>query len=167
MMVIQCNKFLLVKQIILFYNILECFSFRLCYHQAFWWLKVNTKCFYTMWNKVISFTLLLLLNRHCFDFLLRYITDVLISCTLFSLCCIQPPNTSDKRKRPVSQPIRFGPCDLTMNAEGRQQNHLPEISEFTAQSTQYASSSSEYACTAGLQFHAAVANIQNLLAWIW
>jgi hypothetical protein len=28
-----------------------------------------------------------------------------------------------------------------MNAEGRQQNHLPEISEFTAQSTQYASSS--------------------------
>jgi len=34
-----------------------------------------------------------------------------------------------------------------MNAEGRQQNHLPEISEFTAQSTQYASSSSEYAHT--------------------
>jgi len=48
-----------------------------------------------------------------------------------------------------------------MNAEGRQQNHLPEISEFTAQSTQYASSSSEYAHTASLQSHAAVANIQN------
>jgi hypothetical protein len=32
-----------------------------------------------------------------------------------------------------------------MNAQGRQQHHLPEISEFTAQSTQYASSSSEYA----------------------
>ncbi|KAJ4442142.1 hypothetical protein ANN_12008 [Periplaneta americana] len=52
-----------------------------------------------------------------------------------------PPNTSEKRRRPVSQPIRFGPCDVATNAEGRQQNHLPEISEFNAQSTQYASSS--------------------------
>lgn len=58
-----------------------------------------------------------------------------------------PPNTSDKRRRPVSQPIRFGPCDLAMNAERRQQNHLPEISEFTAQSTQYASSSISYLLT--------------------
>jgi hypothetical protein len=51
-----------------------------------------------------------------------------------------------------------------MNAEGRQQSHLPEISEFTAQSTQYASSSSEYARTEGLQFHTAVSNFQNLVA---
>lgn len=53
----------------------------------------------------------------------------------------------------MSQPIRFGPCDVAMNAEGRQQNHLPEISEFTAQSTQYASSSSEYVNAGDVQFH--------------
>ncbi|XP_021928158.1 uncharacterized protein LOC110833899 isoform X2 [Zootermopsis nevadensis] len=70
-----------------------------------------------------------------------------------STSCAPPPrhtgplNTSDKRRRPVSQPIRFGPYDLAVNAEGRQQNHLPEISEFTAQSTQYASSSISYLFT--------------------
>jgi hypothetical protein len=53
----------------------------------------------------------------------------------------------------MSQPIRFGPCDLAMNAEGGQQNHLPEISEFTAQNTQYASSSSEYAHAEVTQFY--------------
>ncbi|KAJ9600432.1 hypothetical protein L9F63_009288, partial [Diploptera punctata] len=57
-----------------------------------------------------------------------------------------PPPTTEKRRRPVSQPIRFGPCDAAANVDVRQQNHLPEISEFTAQNTQYASSSSEYAC---------------------
>nr|CAD7402549.1 unnamed protein product [Timema cristinae] len=45
----------------------------------------------------------------------------------------------DKR-RPMSQPIRFGPCDLAPKQEARHPP-LPEISEFTAPNTQYASSS--------------------------
>ncbi|PSN43447.1 hypothetical protein C0J52_02649 [Blattella germanica] len=59
----------------------------------------------------------------------------------------QPPSTAEKRRRPVSQPIRFGPCDVATNMDGRQQSHLPEISEFNAQSTQYASSSISYLFT--------------------
>lgn len=63
----------------------------------------------------------------------------------------------------MSQPIRFGPYDLAVNAEGRQQNHLPEISEFTAQSTQYASSSSEYVHAKATQFYTLEPHFPNSL----
>ncbi|XP_067001398.1 uncharacterized protein [Anabrus simplex] len=64
-----------------------------------------------------------------------------------SVSCIQGQNhtlvpsgsCSEERRRPISQPIRFGPCD-PVSSEVRQ-NQLPEISEFTAQTSQYASSS--------------------------
>ncbi|KAK7790331.1 hypothetical protein R5R35_003682 [Gryllus longicercus] len=56
-------------------------------------------------------------------------------------CCQQMPSTSgiDQRRRPVSQPIKFGPCDPVSSEIHC--HHLPEISEFNAQSNQYASSS--------------------------
>ncbi|XP_063233632.1 uncharacterized protein LOC134537287 [Bacillus rossius redtenbacheri] len=49
------------------------------------------------------------------------------------------PKLCDK-KRPLSQPIRFGPCDLAASVEHRQAP-LPQISEFMAPNAQYASSS--------------------------
>ncbi|XP_047118578.1 uncharacterized protein LOC124799084 [Schistocerca piceifrons] len=62
-----------------------------------------------------------------------------------SVSCMQdqnqvPQSCADKRRRPISQPIRFGPCDVATGGEPRG-NHLPEISEFNAHSSQYASSS--------------------------
>lgn len=52
-------------------------------------------------------------------------------------------NTVQRRQRPVSQPIRFGPCDLVTNGETPKKMPMPEISEFSPQTVQYASSSSE------------------------
>ncbi|KAK5647122.1 hypothetical protein RI129_005586 [Pyrocoelia pectoralis] len=48
-----------------------------------------------------------------------------------------------RKQRPVSQPIRFGPCDITGNGELAHSKHvpMPEISEFSPQAAQYASSS--------------------------
>jgi len=56
---------------------------------------------------------------------------------------IQNATNTSRKQRPVSQPIRFGPCDITSNGELAHSKPvpMPEISEFSPQNTQYASSS--------------------------
>lgn len=55
----------------------------------------------------------------------------------------QVATNATRKQRPTSQPIRFGPCDITSNGELAHSKHvpMPEISEFSPQGTQYASSS--------------------------
>ncbi|XP_018331348.1 uncharacterized protein LOC108741158 isoform X2 [Agrilus planipennis] len=52
-------------------------------------------------------------------------------------------NHSTRRERPVSQPVQFGPCDVPLNGNDLyvKQVPIPEISEFSPQGAQYASSS--------------------------
>lgn len=55
-------------------------------------------------------------------------------------CQVQPNNSTMRRQRPVSQPI---PSNV-VNGEIVPKSPLPEISEFSPNSPQYASSSSEF-----------------------
>ncbi|KAF5275695.1 hypothetical protein FQA39_LY06807 [Lamprigera yunnana] len=56
---------------------------------------------------------------------------------------LQTQTRTSRKQRPLSQPIRFGPCDITSNGELAHSKHvpMPEISEFSPQTAQYASSS--------------------------